>query len=96
MMHLGSLATLPLNYIFDLSFADCEFWFQYQHLDHNYTHSCMRAHTHNTHTHTHTHIHTHTHTHTHVQTVKLVSEFERIVYISCNPETLLKNLKVSW
>ncbi|KAF5833106.1 uracil-5--methyltransferase-domain-containing protein, partial [Dunaliella salina] len=26
-------------------------------------------------------------------TVKLVSEFDRIVYISCNPETLLKNLK---
>lgn len=29
------------------------------------------------------------------QTVKLVSEFERIIYISCNPETLLQNLKVS-
>jgi len=26
-------------------------------------------------------------------TVKLVSEFDRIVYISCNPETLLNNLK---
>ena len=28
-----------------------------------------------------------------LQTVKLVSEFDRIVYISCNPETLLENLR---